>query len=126
MLYHNLKLAFRNLTRHKTFSFINIFGLSVGLTSCIIIGLYAWNELSFDTFNSNHKLIYRINKNTNEKDKQSQQDGITPGKLAPATVSEIPQVAAAARFRPWFNEMLVSSDTLHLKLDDVAYADPSL
>jgi putative ABC transport system permease protein len=125
MLYHNLKLAFRNLSRHKTVSFINIFGLSIGLASCIIIGLYAYNELSFDTFSNNHNYIYRINKNTNEKGKQAQQDAITPGKLAPATVQSIPEVAAAARFRPWFNEMLVSYDTVRLKLDDVAYADES-
>jgi putative ABC transport system permease protein len=126
MLYHNLKLALRNLARHKTFSFINILGLSIGLASCIIIGLYAYNELSFDKFNSNHSEIYRINKMTNEQGKQATQDGITPGQLAPATVREIPEVLAAARFRPWFTEMLVSYDTIHLKLDDVAYADQSL
>jgi putative ABC transport system permease protein len=125
MFYHNLRLAFRNLRRHKTFSFINILGLSIGLASCITIGLYAYNELSFDKFNSNHGQIYRINKITNEKDKQAQHDGITPGQLAPATPREIPEVVAATRFRPWFTEMLVSYDTVHLKLDDVAYADPS-
>ncbi len=125
MLYYNLKLALRNFRRHKTFSFINILGLSIGLASCIIIGLYAYNELSFDKFNNNHSQIYRINKITNEKGKQAQQDGITPGQLGPATVKEIPEVATAARFRPWFTEMLVSYDTVHLKLDDVAYADAS-
>jgi putative ABC transport system permease protein len=125
MLYHNLKLAFRNVRRHKTFSFINILGLSIGLASCIIIGLYTYNELSFDKFNNNHSEVYRINKNTNEKGKQAQQDGITPGQLAPAVVKDIPEIAAAARFRPWFTEMLVSYDTVHLKLDDVAYADQS-
>jgi putative ABC transport system permease protein len=125
MLYHDLKLALRNLLRHKTFSFINILGLVIGLVSCIVIGLYAYNELSFDKFNSNYANIYRINKNTNEKGKQAQQDGITPAELEPATTREIPEVAAATRFRPWFNEMLVSYDTVHLKLDDVAYADAS-
>jgi putative ABC transport system permease protein len=125
MLYHNFKLAFRNLLRHKIFSSINVFGLSIGLASCIIIGLYTYNELGFDTFNSHHKQIYRINKTTNEKGKQAQQDGITPGELAPSLSRQIPEVASAARFRPWFNEMLVSYDTVHLKLDDVAYADQS-
>ncbi|HYJ64898.1 MAG TPA: ABC transporter permease, partial [Parafilimonas sp.] len=125
MLHHNLKLAFRNLVRHRTFSFINILGLVIGLVSCIVIGLYAYNELSFDEFNSNNASIYRINKTTNEKGKQAQQDGITPAELAPAITREIPEVAAATRFRPWFNEMLVSYDTVHLKLDDVAYADAS-
>src|SRR5580765_7064877 len=125
MFYHNLKLAFRNLQKHKIFSFINIAGLSVGLASCIIIGLYAYYELSFDSFHVNHKKIYRVNKATNEKEKQAQRDGITPGQLAPALEKQIPEVALAGRFRPWFSEILVSRDTVRLKLKDVAFADQS-
>lgn len=123
---HNIKLAFRNLWCRKTFSFINVLGLTIGLASCIIIGLYAYNELTFDQFNQNHDRIYRINKVTNDKGKQPQQDGITPGNLAPALGKEIPEIAAACRFRPWFTEMLVSYDTVKISLDDVAYADNSL
>ena len=67
MLYHNLKLAFRNLLRNKSFSFINITGLTIGMASCIIIGLYIFNELSFDRFHKNHAAIYRVNKFINEK-----------------------------------------------------------
>jgi putative ABC transport system permease protein len=122
---HNIKLAFRNLLRHKTFSLINIMGLTIGLASCIIIGLYAFNELSFDHFNKNHNRVYRVNKITNEKNKQAQQDGITPGQLAPALETDIPGVVAATRFRPWFSEMLVSYDSVKLKLKDVSYADAS-
>src|SRR5882672_6807707 len=116
MHYHNLKLAFRNLLKHKIFSFINIAGLSIGLASCIIIGLYAYTELSFDSFHSNHKKIYRVNKATNEKEKQAQRDGITPGQLGPALEKQIPEVLLAARFRPWFSDILVSRDTVRLKL----------
>src|SRR5450432_4226165 len=101
---HNLKLAFRNLLRHKTFSLINIFGLTIGLASCIIIGLYAFSELSFDHFNKNHNQVYRVNKITNEKNKLAQEDGISPGQLAPALEKEIPGVVATTRFRPWFSE----------------------
>ncbi|MBS1600588.1 MAG: ABC transporter permease [Bacteroidetes bacterium] len=125
MFYHNLKLAFRNLVKHKTFSFINIAGLSIGLASCIIIGLYAYQELSFDRFHSNHKNIYRINKSTNEKEKHAQLDGITPGQLGPALTKEIPEVAQATRFRPWFSDILVSHDTAKSKLKGVAFTDPS-
>ena len=123
MLYHYLKLAFRNLTRNMSFSFINVSGLAIGLACCIVIGLYVFNELSFDRFHKQHRNIYRVNKVTNEKGGKSQQDGITPGQLASALSAEIPDVVAATRFRPWFNEMLVSYDTTRLKLDDVLYAD---
>ena len=125
MLYYNLKLALRNLFRHKTFSFINIIGLSIGLASCIMIGLYTFNELSFDKFNTHHSRIYRVNKATNEKGKEGYKDAITPGALADELPKQIPEVTAATRFRPWFTEMLVSYDSVHIKLDDVVYTDAS-
>src|SRR5215204_1980468 len=122
MIYYNLKLAFRNLSRNRSFSSINILGLSIGIASFILIGLYIFSELSFDKFHRNHGNIYRVNKITNEKG-QSQHDGITPGQLAPAIAKDIPEINASTRFRPWFNEMLVSYDTVRLKQDDVVYAD---
>jgi len=99
MLYYNLRLAFRNLLRHKTFSFINILGLSVGLASCIIIGLYAFTELSFDKFNASHSQIYRVDQITNEKGKEGYKNAMTPGLLAEELPKKIPEVAAATRFR---------------------------
>lgn len=125
MLYHNLKLAFRNLSRHKSFSLINILGLTIGIASCIIIGLYIFNELSFDKFHKRQANLFRVNQATNEKGGKAQNMAITPGLLAPAILKDIPEVAAATRFRPWFNEMLVSYDTIRLKLNDVVYADES-
>ncbi len=125
MLYYNLKIAIRNLFRQRVFSFINILGLSIGLACCIIIGLYVFNELSFDKFNIQHSNIYRINKITNEKGKESYHDALTPGTLADELPRQIPEVVAATRFRPWFTEMLVSYDTIHIKLDEVAYTDAS-
>jgi putative ABC transport system permease protein len=125
MLYYNLRLALRNLFRQKTFSLINILGLSIGIASCIMIGLYAFNELSFDKFNIHHSQIYRINKVTNEKGKEGYKDAITPGALADELPKQISEVAAATRFRPWFTEMLVSYDSIHIKLDDVVYTDAS-
>ncbi|MBK7870050.1 MAG: ABC transporter permease [Saprospiraceae bacterium] len=90
-----------------------------------MIGLYTFNELSFDTFHLQHNNIYRINKITNENSAQAAKDGLTPGQLAPALEKDLPEVVHAARFRPWFNDMLVSHDSLHLKLSNVAYADPT-
>jgi putative ABC transport system permease protein len=125
MLYYNLKLAFRNWWRNITFSIINTLGLTIGLASCIIIGLYAYSELSFDRFHSGIDHIYRINKITNEKGKQAQKDALTPGQLAPALEKTLPGVIAASRFRPWFSDMLVSYDSVRLQLKNVSYADAS-
>ncbi len=60
MLKNYFKTAWRNLMKHKTFSFINIAGLSIGISICFIIMLYVQNELSFDKFNKNADRIVRI------------------------------------------------------------------
>src|SRR5690348_278251 len=54
------KLTFRYLLRQKGFSLINILGLTVGLTSCILIGLYIADELSYDSFNTQADRIVRV------------------------------------------------------------------
>lgn len=60
MFKNYIKVAFRNLKKHKVFSFINILGLSVGLTCCILIGLYINEEMSFDKFHNKSDNIYRF------------------------------------------------------------------
>ena len=61
MLKYNLVLFIRNLRRQKLFSFINILGLSVGMTSALIMYLYVSNEFDHDRFHKNADRIYRVN-----------------------------------------------------------------
>ena len=60
MFWNFLKLTFRRLLRQKGFSLINIIGLTVGLTSCILIGLFIMDELSYDSFHTQSDRIERI------------------------------------------------------------------
>lgn len=60
MLRNYFKIAFRNLWRHRVFSFINIMGLSVGMTACLLIFLYVRFEMSYDTFHPKVDRIYRV------------------------------------------------------------------
>jgi putative ABC transport system permease protein len=60
MFTNYFKTAFRNLTRNKIYSFINIAGLSLGLACAILIMLYVKDEVSFDRFHKNATNIYRI------------------------------------------------------------------
>jgi putative ABC transport system permease protein len=60
MLKNYFKIAFRNLWRHRVFSFINIMGLTVGMTACLLIFLYVRFELSYDRFHPKADRIYRI------------------------------------------------------------------
>jgi len=68
MVRNYLKIAIRNLLKYRFISFINLFGLTVGLTCCLLITTYILNELSYDKYNKNADNIYRVTrtfKNTN-------------------------------------------------------------
>src|SRR5688572_23846054 len=64
MIKNFFKLGLRNIIRHKGFSFINITGLSLGLTACLLIGLFVIDENKFDKFvpdgNRIHRIYYEI------------------------------------------------------------------
>jgi putative ABC transport system permease protein len=60
MFRNYLRSAWRNITRHKFISFINIFGLTVGLTCCLLIITYIINELSYDRYSVNAERTYRV------------------------------------------------------------------
>lgn len=61
MFKNYFKIAFRNLWKNKGYSTINIFGLAVGLATCLVIILFVVDELSYDRFYKNSDRIYRIN-----------------------------------------------------------------
>jgi putative ABC transport system permease protein len=60
MFRNYLKIAWRNLAKSKVFSAINILGLTIGITCCLMIFLYIMNELSVDRFHANARNIYRV------------------------------------------------------------------
>jgi putative ABC transport system permease protein len=60
MIKNYFKIAWRNLMKYKFISFINLFGLAVGLTCCLLITTYVLNELSYDRYNKNAENIYRV------------------------------------------------------------------
>jgi putative ABC transport system permease protein len=68
MIRNYLKIAFRNLTKYKFISFINLFGLAVGLTCCLLITTYILNELSYDRYNKNAENTYRVTRDFNNED----------------------------------------------------------
>jgi putative ABC transport system permease protein len=60
-MFHNyFKIAWRNQRKNRLYSFVNITGLTIGITSCILIGLYIGHELSYDRFHQNADRIARI------------------------------------------------------------------
>ncbi|SKA14588.1 ABC transporter permease [Sediminibacterium ginsengisoli] len=60
MIKNYIKTAWRNFVKNKAHSFINIAGLSVGMAVAILIGLWIWDEISFDTYHKNHKRVASV------------------------------------------------------------------
>jgi putative ABC transport system permease protein len=60
MIKNFIKTAYRNISRHKGFSFINITGLTLGLTACLLIALFVWDEKQYDKFVPGGEQVYRI------------------------------------------------------------------
>ena len=68
MIKNYFKIAFRNLMKYKFISFINLFGLTIGLTCCLLILTYILNEISYDKYNKNAERIYRVTRSFNNED----------------------------------------------------------
>jgi len=60
MIKNYLKIAWRNITRHKIYGIINVLGLALGISACLVIYLITRFELSYDTFHPDKERIYRI------------------------------------------------------------------
>jgi putative ABC transport system permease protein len=96
MFVNYLKLAFRNLKRFKSYSFINICGLALGMAVSFLILLYVNNELSFDKYNQNADNIYRVI--TNDEPFSTEQPN-TPFILAPTLKKDFPEIEYIARVK---------------------------
>lgn len=80
MIGNYFKIAWRNLVRHKTFVFINISGLAIGIASCLILFTVINYELNYDKFQPGYKQIHRVL----TQDKQGEEVFFTPGIPFPA------------------------------------------
>ncbi len=118
MIKNYIVTALRNIYKNKVVSFINIFGLSVGISSCILIFLYVSNELGYDSHHSKADRIYRV---TSSLNLSGQTDNITFSSymLSPTLKEEFPEVEEAVRLRPvpkqtlWYNQKVFQVDNLY-------------
>jgi len=85
MLYNYLKITLRNILKHKGYSFINISGLAIGMTCCLLISLWVLDELSYDKFHLNASHLYRVEANQHYSGSVFHV-WVTPHGMAPAMV----------------------------------------
>jgi ABC-type antimicrobial peptide transport system permease subunit len=114
MFNNYLKIAFRNIKRHKGYYFINIAGLTIGIVCFILIGLWVKDELSFDRFHQKKDRIFRV---LNRNHDGSADFNITYA-LGPALKAEYPEVEESCRVCLWFGS--------HVKYQDKIYAERNI
>ena len=91
MLKNYLNIAIRSLKRQKVHSFINIVGLSLGLSACIIISLYVRYELSFEQMHENRDRIFRVTTSL-ETPERNTNIAVTPARVPLISRTDYPQV----------------------------------
>ncbi|MGG9964115.1 ABC transporter permease [Ferruginibacter sp. SUN106] len=122
MIKNYFKVAFRNLWKNKGYSAINIFGLAIGLATCLLITLYVTNELSYDKYLSDANRIYRINSDLRfgGGDLHMTQ---TSDMMGPLLKKDYPQVEEYARIYTNEGSKLIKKGNEFINEPHIAYAD---
>ncbi len=100
MIRNYIKIAFRNFSRNKVYSFINIAGLAIGLAAAMLIILYGKDEVSYDRFHANNPNIYRVvNQWISADGSVKSNDGNTGHFQGPKFKEGIPEIKAFVRVK---------------------------
>jgi putative ABC transport system permease protein len=118
---HFLKTAFRYLTRDKSFSYTNIFGLAIGLMAVLCITLYVVRESHYDRFHLNADRIYRVSISMSGNDMEEESYTFTPP-IGPDMKAGVPEIEEYTRMSTNKQFIATYNDNL-LKITDVCYAD---
>lgn len=97
MLLNYLKIAYRHLNKNRTFSLINIFGLTIGFLCFILIALYIHDELNYDRMHKDGAYIYRVIQHETMEDGELRNVATVAGRIGPESQSQFPEVADAVR-----------------------------
>jgi putative ABC transport system permease protein len=124
MIRNYIKIALRNIGKYPFISFINLFGLTIGMTSCLLIFAYVNNELSFDRFNRNADRIYRVTRSFYSPDGSRNLDlsAVAPP-FGPLLKNYFPDIQEMTRVLPKGNTTLRYKEKLFNE-PAASYADP--
>jgi len=124
MFKNYLKIALRNIKKHKGCSLINIFGLTTGFVCCIFILLYLQSELSYDTYHKDADRIYRVAHSWRSGERNDVQAS-NSAELVPALRENFPQVEYAVRINTQQHSSVKYRDRVFFE-DKVCYADAEI
>lgn len=121
MFKNYFKIAVRNLKRDRVYSFINIFGLAIGITCSIMIMLYIYDELSYDNFHEKADRIYRVN--TDLKFGANElKIPLCSDMVGPMMKKDYPQIEEYVRIHGW-SRIMIKKDNQYYEEDEVIFAD---
>src|ERR1700744_2030911 len=114
-----LVTALRNIARHKLYSFINIFGLTVGLACVIFVLLFIRDELSYDKWITGTQNLYRVEKIAHPPGRNPLELAVVPFVLPATMRDEIPEVTAVTRISYTMMTLMVGDRTFREKIATV-------
>lgn len=123
MLKYQFIIAIRHLLKNKSYSILNIIGLSVGLACFTLIGSWIKTELSYDNFHRNADRLYRIGATRAHDQSLTDKQAVTPAALSPALISDFREVETALRVKKT-NATVKLEDKQFIE-DDILVTDPS-
>jgi putative ABC transport system permease protein len=121
MLRNYFTIALRNLRKHSFYSFINVAGLSVGISICLVILLFVLNELKYDQHHEKADRIYRLRALINFAGNHNDMI-FSPAPMAATLASDYPEVEAAVRFREQ-GSYLIKRGAENIKESKVIWTD---
>jgi putative ABC transport system permease protein len=124
MLKTFIKIALRTLLKNKGFTFINVFGLALGLATCLLIIFFVVDELSYDRYNTKYDRIYRVNTDLKYGGILTSFAIVAPP-VADALKSNFPEVENAVRISPAIN-IRFKKGNQDIAEDKVIYCDPGI
>ncbi len=126
MFKNYLKIALRNLLKHKSYSLINVVGLAVGMASCILILLYVQDELSYDRHHEKAEQIYRVTREWFNSDGSSSLHlGHVAPPIGPLLKNDFPDLLQVIRLNETGNTLLRHGDKVFQE-ERFFFADPQI
>jgi putative ABC transport system permease protein len=113
MIFYHFKIALRRILGNKQFTILNIAGLTIGMSACIVILQYVFFEHSFDRFHKNYQNIYRFENTCSQE-------------LGPNLKETFPSVKQYARLHPIYGDATVMNKQTSYNETELYYADASM
>jgi len=116
MLKNYIKTALRNIRKYKVYSLINIFGLAVGMASCILIFLWIQDELSYDRFHDHSDRLFRVVSSL-----EGEWTSTSPWAINDVLKRDFPEILRSTRFRTFH---FLTRHKENSYYEDLGFVDP--